>query len=249
LLGAAIAPRDAARQNLLVGLAPPSGTYWFGTDALGRDVFSRVIVGARAAFIGPLVVALGSMVIGNVLGLIAGYRGGRVDSLIMRSVDLMFALPGLLVAIVVIGAVGGGYWVAVAVLTLLFAPFDTRVIRGATLEQMPRPYVEAARTLGVPGRRIMLLHVWPNVSAVAVANTFLVFAFALVSLAGLSFLGFGAGPGEPDWGLMLAESRTILFVNPAAAFASGGMIILTATSMNLIGDWVFERLSSRGATR
>jgi peptide/nickel transport system permease protein len=161
----------------------------------------------------------------------------------------MVALPGLLVAVVVIGAIGGGYWVAVLVLALLFIPFDTRVIRGATLEQMPRPYVEAAMTLGVPGRRIMLFHVWPNVLSTTFANTFLIFAIALVSLSGLSFLGFGAGPGDPDWGLMLAENRTLLFINPAAALAPGAMIVVVATAMNLIGDWVYERLASRGVTR
>jgi peptide/nickel transport system permease protein len=247
--GSLIAPREAMEQNLTVGLIPPDSTFWFGTDVLGRDVFSRVIVGARAAVLGPLVVAFLSFALGNILGLIAGFFGGRVDSLIMRWVDLMFALPGLLVAVVVIGAVGGGYWMAVLVLALLFVPFDTRVIRGATLEQMPRPYVEAAKTLGVPGRRIMFLHVWPNVSATAFANTFLLFALSLVSLSGLSFLGFGASPGDPDWGLMLAENRTLLFINPAATLAPGGMIVVVATCMNLIGDWVYERLAARGVTR
>jgi peptide/nickel transport system permease protein len=248
-IGPAVAADAADRQNTEVGLSGPSGAHWFGTDALGRDVAARVLVGARTAFVGPLVIALGSMILGNLLGLLAGYRGGRVDALIMRWVDLMYSLPALLVLIVVIGAVGGGYWLAVALLIVLGVPFDTRVVRGATLEQAPRPYVEAARTLGVSDARIMLLHIWPNVSAVAVANTFLVFATSLVALSGLSFLGLGVHPGEPDWGVMLAESRTLLFGNPAAALAPAGMIVLTASCMNLIGDWAYERISSRGATR
>jgi peptide/nickel transport system permease protein len=248
-LGSMIAPHEAMSQNLDVGLTKPTGTYWFGTDTLGRDVFSRVIVGARAAVIGPAVVALLSFLIGNALGLVAGYFGGRTDSLIMRWVDLMLALPGLLIAVVIVGAVGGGYWMAVLVLAVLFVPFDTRVIRGATLEQMPRPYIEAAVTAGVPRRRIMLLHIWPNVSATALANTFLLFALALVALSGLSFLGFGAGPGQPDWGLMLSENRNLLFINPWASLAPAAMIVIVATSMNLIGDWVYERLTSRGVTR
>lgn len=249
VLGPVVAPHDPNRQDLQAALSSPGGAHLLGTDALGRDILSRVIAGARSAVVGPLLVAVGSMLIGNLLGLLAGYRGGRVDALIMRWVDLMYALPGLLVAIVVVGAVGGGYWMAVALLILLTAPFDTRVVRGATLEQAPRPYVEAARTLGVSDTRIMISHVWPNVAAVTVANTFLVFALALVSLAGLAFLGLGVDPGQPDWGLMLAESRRLLFDNPAAAVAPGAMIILTATSMNLIGDWLYERLSSRGAER
>jgi peptide/nickel transport system permease protein len=188
-------------------------------------------------------------VLGSILGLLAGYRGGLAEALIMRWVDLMWAVPGLLVIIVVAGAFGGGYWLAVALLIVLTTPFDTRVVRGATVEQVPRPYVEAARALGVSDRRIMFLHIWPNISPIVVANTFLIFASTLVALSGLSFLGVGSKPGTADWGLMLAEHRSLIFVNPVTSLAPGAMIALTATAVNLIGDWVYERLSSRGATR
>jgi peptide/nickel transport system permease protein len=249
IFGSVIAPKNPGLQNPLNALAKPNGSHWLGTDSLGRDVFSRLIAGARTAFIGPLVIAGGSMVLGNLLGLWAGYKGGRVDSVIMRWVDLMWSVPGLLVIIVVAGTLGGGYWQAIGLLLILTIPFDTRVVRGATLEQAPRPYVEAARTLGVPGWRIMVWHIWPNVSPVAVANAFLNFAGSLTALAGLSFLGLGVAPGTPDWGLMLSEGLQDLFVNPVAVLAPGVMIVLTATSMNLIGDWLQERLSSRGAVR
>jgi peptide/nickel transport system permease protein len=249
IFGGRIAPYDPAHQDLSNVLAKPSTAHWFGTDALGRDVFSRVIAGARSALLGPLVIALGSMLIGSVLGLTAAYRGGAVDSTIMRWVDLMWAIPSLLVIIVLAGAFGGGYWFAVGLLVVLTAPFDTRVVRGAALEQVPRPYVEAARALGVSDRRIMFFHIWPNVSPVIVANTFLVFAGSLVGLSALSFLGIGIAVGTPDWGLMLAEGKQLLFVNPVAELAPGAMIVLLATSMSLLGDWVYERLSSRGATR
>jgi peptide/nickel transport system permease protein len=249
IFGTLIAPQDPNEQNLSVALSKPTSAHWLGTDALGRDVFSRVIVGARTAFIGPFVIAAGSFLIGNMLGLFAGYKGGKADSLIMRWVDLMWSLPALLVIIVVAGAFGGGYWLAVLLLVVLTTPFDTRVVRGAALEQVPRPYVEAAKTLGVSDRRIMAFHIWPNVSGTAVANTFLVFAGSLVALSGLSFLGLGVRPGQPDWGLMLAEGRTLLFANPVASLAPGAMIVLLATSMNLIGDWLYETLSTRGATR
>lgn len=249
IFGSLIAPKDPAAQNLLVGVSPPSGEYWLGTDDLGRDVVSRTIVGARTAIIGPIVIALGAMLIGNVLGLLAGYKGGWLDAAILRWADLLYALPSLLVAIVVVGVLGGGYVVAVALLVLLMSPYDTRIVRGATLEQRPLPYVEAARTLGLPARRIMARHIWPNVLPFVVANTFLTFAVALVTLSALSFLGFGVGPGTPDWGRMLSESRTLLFDNPAAALAPGVMIVLTAATMNLIGDWFYERLSDRGRAR
>jgi peptide/nickel transport system permease protein len=249
VFGSVIAPQNPNAQNPLNALATPSGAHWLGTDSLGRDVFSRLIAGARTAFTGPLVIAVASLLVGNLLGLWAGYQGGRVDSVIMRWVDLMWSVPGLLVIIVVSGTLGGGYWLAVGLLVILTIPFDTRVVRGATLEQVPRPYVEAARTLGVPTWRIMVWHIWPNVSPVAIANAFLNFAGSLTALAGLSFLGLGVAPGTPDWGLMLSEGLQDLFVNPVAVLAPGVLIVLTATSMNLIGDWLQERLSSRGATR
>lgn len=249
ILGSLLTPQDPYAQDLLGKLAPPSGAHWLGTDALGRDVFSRVILGARSALVGPLLIALGSMLVGNVLGLLAGYRGGKVDAVIMRWVDLMWSIPSLLLIIVVQGAIGGGYWTAVALLTLLSIPLDTRVVRGAALEQASRPYVEAAKTVGVSDRRIMFLHIWPNVSAAAVANSFLVFATALVALSGLSFLGLSAEPGTADWGQMLAEERNQLFSNPVATLAPAVMIVATAASMNLIGDWLYEKLSSRGASR
>jgi peptide/nickel transport system permease protein len=249
VFGPLLAPQDPQTQHLGLVSAAPSGAHWLGTDALGRDVFSRVVVGSRTAFFGPLVIAVGSFVLGNLLGLLAGYRGGRVDALIMRWVDLMWSIPTLLVVIVVAGAIGASYWWAVVLLLVLTVPFDTRIVRGATLEQVPRPYVEAAKTLGVPGRWIVLKHIWPNISSIAIANSFLVFASSLVALAGLSFLGLGVSPGIPDWGLMLSENQTLLFANPVATIVPGVMIALTATSMNLIGDWLDDVLAGRGDGR
>lgn len=249
VFGVLLAPQSPAAQHLTVINAPPSGAHWLGTDALGRDVFSRLITGARTAFFGPLVIAAASFLLGNLLGLFAGYRGGVADAVIMRWVDFMWSLPALVILVVVAGAVGSSYWLAIVVLIVLTVPFDTRVIRGATLEQVPRPYVEAVKTLGLPRWKIMLFHIWPNVSPIAVANTCLVFAGSLVTLAGLEFLGLGLPPGTPDWGLMLSQNEALLFTNPLATIAPGLMIVLTAISMNLIGDWVYERLTSRGAAR
>lgn len=247
--GSLLAPQSPATQHLGLVNAPPSSAHWLGTDSLGRDIFSRLIAGSGTAFFGPLVIAAASFLLGNFLGLLAGYRGGIIDSVIMRWVDFMWSLPSLVVLVVIAGAVGASYWLSVAVLIVLTVPFDTRVIRGATLEQMPRLYVEAAKTLGVPRWKIMLFHVWPNVSPVAVANTFLVFAGSLVALAGLEFLGLGLPPGTPDWGLMLSQNEALLFTNPLATIAPGVLIVLTAIAMNLIGDWLHEQLTSRGEAR
>ena len=241
--GGSIAPDSPFAQRLQVGDVPPSAEFLAGTDLLGRDVLSRVIHGAWTALVGPVVIAAGAFSIATVLGLLSGYLGGAVDSAVMRWVDFMLALPGPLVAIVVVGVVGGGYWTAVTVLVILFTAPDTRIVRSAVLEQRPRPYIDAARALGVSKTRILFIHILPNVLPIILAYVVLDFAFALVNLAGLSFLGLGVEPGTPDWGRMLFENRTILFTNPVALLLPATMVILTAVSMNLIGDWLFARFT------
>ncbi|HJT13721.1 MAG TPA: ABC transporter permease [Dongiaceae bacterium] len=243
LFGSSVAPDSPFTQRLEVGDTPPSAEFLAGTDLLGRDVLSRVIYGAWTALVGPIIVAVGAWIIATVLGLVSGYLGGMVDSAIMRWVDFMLALPAPLIAIVVVGVVGGGYWTAVMVLIILFTAPDTRIVRSAVLEQRPQPYIDAARALGISKTRILFVHILPNVLPIILAYVVLDFAFALVNLAGLSFLGLGVEPGTPDWGRMLFENRTILFTNPVALLLPAAMVILTAVSMNLIGDWLFERLT------
>jgi peptide/nickel transport system permease protein len=245
IFGSAITPHDPDEQRLFVGDTTPSAEFWAGTDLLGRDVASRSIVGARTALVGALVISVGAFAIATVLGLLSGYQGGATDAVVMRGTDLMLALPALLIAIVVVGIIGGGFWVAVLVLILLFAAPDTRIVRSAVLEQRPLPYVEAARTLGVSKPRIMFGHILPNILPIILAYVVLDFAFALVSLAGLSFLGLGVAPGAADWGRMLAENKGLLFSNPWAAVVPAVLIILTAAAMNLVGDWMYDRFSLR----
>jgi peptide/nickel transport system permease protein len=249
LFGSLFAPFGANAQNLISATQGPSAHHLLGTDDFGRDILSRIIVGARAAVIGPALIAVGALIIGNALGLIAGYVGGRVDYVIMRLSDLVWALPGLLIAIVVVGVIGGGYYVAVTVLVVLTFPVDARIVRGATLQQRNMPYVEAARTLGIAPWRVMLRHIWPNLLPLVMANTFLNFAFSLVSLSGLSFLGLGVPLNTPDWGGMLAQNLSLLQNNAMATLGPAIALLLTAVSMNLIGDWIYERLSDRGRAR
>ncbi len=245
VFGTAITPHDHEEQRLLVSDTPPSTEFWAGTDQLGRDVFSRTIIGARPALVGAVAVSVGAFAIATVLGLASGYLGGGVDAGVMRWADLMLALPGLLIAIVVVGVFGGGFWVAVLVLILLFAAPDTRIVRSAVLQQRPLPYIEAARTLGVSKPRVMFGHILPNILPIIFAYVVLDFAFALVALAGLSFLGLGIEPGAADWGRMLSENRNLLFSNPWAAVVPAVLIILTAAAMNLVGDWMYDRFSLR----
>lgn len=249
LLGVHIAPADPDAQNLLLGAQGPSAAHWFGTDSAGRDILSRVIVGARHAMIGPLLIAGLSAVIASALGLLAGYRGGWVDSFVMRTADLLYAFPALLVVIVLVGVIGGGYFAAVLILVLLTWPGDARVLRGATLEQRTLPYVDAAKTLGLGRTAIIVRHVWPNVLPLVVTNMFLDFAYAIVALSSLAYLGLGVAPGSPDWGLMISENFSLLGVNPLAVLAPGIALVLLAASMNVLGDYAYERLSDRGRAR
>jgi peptide/nickel transport system permease protein len=249
VLGTAIAPKPPDAQDLSAGLQGPSGAHLLGTDDSGRDILSRLIAGARLAVVGPAIAIVGACAIGTVLGLIAGYFGGWREAAIMRTVDFVYALPALLVAIVLIGVLGGGYAVAVGILLVFTGLMDTRLVRGVTLGQRGLPYVDAARTLGLSRRQIMFRHIWPNVLPVIVANSFLNFAYALVALSALSFLGLGTAPGEADWGRMLSDNLSLIEGNPAAALAPGIALVLLAVAMNLLGDWVYELLAGRGRAR
>jgi peptide/nickel transport system permease protein len=246
LFGTSIAPHDPAQFDLTHVGQRPSTSHPFGTDQLGRDVLSRVIAGARTPVIGALAIAIGVAAVGSLIGLIAGYLGGLLETIIMRWVDLMISLPGLLVAIVVVSVLGGSYWFAVALLVFFFSPFEVRMVRGLTLDQRTRAYVEAARASGLPTWRVMARHIWPNNLAIVLSDAFLNFAFALVSLSTLSFLGLGVALGTPDWGRMLFEARDVLFQNPMAAIAPALLIGLTAASVATLGDAWFQLRTSRG---
>jgi peptide/nickel transport system permease protein len=248
LFGSLIEPHDPASQDLFHTSAGPGSQHWLGTDGLGRDILSRMIAGAGAAITGPLVVALTGLLAASGLGILSGYMGGVIDMVIQRFVDFMFALPGLLIAIVIVGVVGGGYWLAVMVLSLLNFAGGVRILRGATLEQRALPYVEAARTLGVPRHRIMYRHIWRNISPIVFANAALDFALALVALSSLSYLGLGTSPGQPEWGRMLAENQPLLFTNPLGVLTPGLAIVLFATAVTVIGDWFYDRFSFSGRT-
>lgn len=249
IFGTWVAPHDPDAQDLLLGTTGPSGGHWFGTDDLGRDVFSRVVAGTSSSVVGPIVFAIGVVVLGGTLGVIAGYTGGWLGAVIARWVDLMWALPAFLVTIMLLGVIGGGYWGAVAVLIVLNCAWDCRLLRGAAIEQRGLPYIEAARTLGLGRSRIIVRHIAPNVLPIAVTSFCLDFASGLTVMAGLAFLGFGLAPGTANWGTMINENREILFENPAASLAPAGMVIITAIAMELIGNWTYSRLSERGKSR
>ncbi len=240
---------DPSQIDVLARLEMPSAQHLAGTDSLGRDVFSRVVAGTRAAVGGPLVIALGAMTIATLLGVLMGYHRGWLDLVLGRTIDVLWALPGLLIVIVVVGVIGGGYWAAVAVLTVLFVPEPLRLVRAATIEQTVKPYIEATQMLGLPTGRVLLRHLLPNLYPVLVANFFLSFTYGISGLASLSFLGLGDGPGSTNWGRLLSENRADVFSNPWAAIAPALAIILTAVAANLVGGALYERLASQGRAR
>ena len=221
----------------------PRAHHLLGTDGLGRDVLSRLIVGARAAVVGPLLVASTTVVIGTVLGVLAAMRAGVVDMLISRFVELVYAMPALLMAIVVVGILQGGYFVALGVFVFFSVPTAIRLVRSAALAQIGLPYLDAARTVDVGETRLLFMHLVPNVLSTVVTTFLLDYVGALVGLSSLSFLGLGVTPGHADWGLMLAENRNVLDLSPWASLAPVLGIILTASAVTILGDRAYDRLT------
>ncbi len=246
LFGQWLTPYSPTAQNLALSSTGPNHAHWLGTDSLGRDVLSLIIAGSRVAVVGPLVIALGCVLFGASLGILAGFKGGVLDAAINRFADLLFALPGLVIIIVIVGVIGGGYWFAVFVLMALSVPVEIRLVRSAASVVARLPYIEAARTIDISNTRIMFRHVLPNVLPTIIATFLLDLVGALISLSSLAYLGLGVPPGTADWGSLLQEGQNLLYTNPWLSIAPGLMIVLTATSLTLIGDWVYDRYSLRG---
>lgn len=238
---------SATKQSILDSLLPPgSAGHLLGTDELGRDVLLLTLAGTGSAIVGPVVIAAGSMILAIIIGTIAGYLRGPIDWIVGRVVDILLSLPVMLVAIVVAGIFGAGYWVTVAMLVLLFCPSDIRIIRAGVTEQAPRPYIEAAQMLSLSPARIMFRHIVPNVWPLIMTNFMLNLAIALVTLSSLSFLGIGVSPGTPDWGRQITDGRGILSDNPAMLLVPAILIVLVAMAINVLGDHLGERLRERG---
>lgn len=237
--------QDAAlHQDILsASLSPGVEGHLLGTDQLGRDVLLLTIAGTASAIVGPVVIAVGSMLLGILFGTLSGYRGGLLDGTVGRVTDILLALPVLLAAIVIGGVFGGGYWSVAALLIVLFCPTDIRIIRSAVIEQAPRPYVEAAQMLSLSRRRIMFGHILPNVRSLVITNMLLNVGFAMVTLSSLSYLGVGVRPGSADWGRQISDGREIMFTNPAAVLAPALLLIVATCAITVLGDWVGDRLA------
>ena len=242
-------PYDPAFISPAESLQGPSATHLLGTDQLGRDVFSRVIAGARTAFLAPLALACGSVVLSLALAILAGFVGGRVDDLISRAIDVLYSIPSLIVAIVVVGVTGGGFVMALIVLLIFGLPTNVRVLRAAVLERVQLPYMEAARTVGLSTTRIVFTQLLPALTPLIVTSLFIQFTYGVVEVSSLSFLGLGVPLGPPDWGRMLFENRAALSSNVWATAAPGIGIVALAVSANIVGDWIFNRFENASRQR
>ena len=240
-----LAPADPLKQVLSTRLDPPSAAHWLGTDQLGRDILSRMIYGARISLlIGVVVVGLAASV-GTFVGLVAGYAGGWLDEGLMRLTDVFFAFPALILAMAISGALGPSLTNAMIAIAAVSWPVYARLVRAQVLSLREREYVEAARSLGAPAERIVWGHILPNTLAPLLVQASFDMGGAILSAAGLSFIGFGTQPPTAEWGVMISEGRNYIATHSWLSLFPGLAILLTVAAFNLIGDGLRDALDPR----
>lgn len=243
--GAWLAPYDPSELNAGPPIVGPTGEHWFGTDELGRDQLSRVISAARVAVgVSAISVSL-ALVLGGVLGIIAGYAGGWTDKILVRTMDVMFSFPTLLLAIVILAVLGPGLVTASLAIAIVYTPRFARVARGATLGVRNDLYIEAARLSGVRPTRIATRHVIPNITAPMTVIAALSMSTAQLAYAALSFLGLGTNPPQADYGSMLARARNLMTIAPWMVIFPSIALILLIVGFNLFGDALRDVLDPR----
>jgi peptide/nickel transport system permease protein len=245
-----LAPFDPREQNLSLlkeGCCPgPSADHFFGVDELGRDELSRVIYGARFSLLIGIVSVTVGFVLGSFLGAVSGFFGGAVDSVIMRITDIWLTIPGFLMAIGIVALLGPGLWQIMIAIGIINVPLFARLLRGAVLAQRENDFVLAARSVGVPRRQILGTHILPNAISPVIVQGTLALATAIIDAAGLGFLGLGPqDPSTPEWGTMLTNTVRFLQTAPHLAIIPGLAIVITAISINLIGDGLREALDPK----
>jgi peptide/nickel transport system permease protein len=226
----------AGKTNVDNTMLAPSSEHIFGTDRLGRDMLSRVIVGARPALIVPICVVAFAVLLGAPLGAIAGYKGGWVDEVIMRITDLFLAFPSLLLAMAIVLALGRGLGSAAVALVISWWPWYTRLVRGVTISLRQRYFVEAAQAIGVSDWVIILRHILPNTISPILVQATVDMGTVILAMGGLAFLGLGTQPPNPDWGLMVSDGRTYILNQWWIATFPGLAIFIVVLAFNLLGD-------------
>ncbi|MFD0341156.1 ABC transporter permease [Streptomyces sp. NPDC127117] len=246
LLASWVAPYDPNAVDLGNAMAAPSSEHWLGVDAAGRDTLSRLLLGARTSLLGPLGVVVFSTLAGVVVGMAAGWRGGWLDSVLSRSTELVFAFPGMLLAILIISVHGEGLLAPVVALSVAYLPYVSRLTRSLVLAERKRPYVSAYQVQGHSALQICLRHILPNIAPVVLAQSTINFGYALMDLAGLSFLGLGIPALTPDWGRMVFDGQTaIQYGYPLSAILPCVFIVLTVVAFNVVGERWADRVARR----
>lgn len=243
VFGPLLAPQDPESFNFGARFAPPSAEFLFGTDWFGRDLFSRVLVGARSTVLLAILATFIGTASGALIGIFSGFVGGWVDELIMRTIDAIMAIPGLLLALMILTVLGSSSLNAVIAIGIAFAPGMARISRSTTLAVRELDYVSAARARGEGKLWIIFAEILPNMVAPVIVEATIRVAFAIMTLATLSFLGLGAQPPSPEWGLMIADAREHMFRSPWPILAPGISIALVAIAFNLLGDGLRDVLN------
>ncbi|MFB7617855.1 ABC transporter permease [Kitasatospora sp. NPDC056181] len=248
LLAPWLAPYDPNDVDLSGALAGPSADHLLGADAAGRDTLSRLLLGARTSLLGPLGVVAFSTVAGVLVGVAAGWRGGWLDSVLSRSTELVFAFPGMLLAILIVSVYGEGLLAPVIALAIAYLPYVSRLTRSLVLAERERPYISAYKVQGHSALQICLRHVLPNIAPIVLAQSTINFGYALMDLAGLSFLGLGVPVLTPDWGRMVFDGQTaIQHGYPLSAVLPCVLIVLTVVAFNVVGERWADRFARRAA--
>ncbi len=245
LLAPLLAPYDPLKNNLEAALQSPNSTYWVGTDELGRDVFSRLIYGSRYALTIGVVGTILGLLGGVPWGMLAGYHRGRVETILMRVVDIFLAFPGILLALGIISVLGTGTLNVIVAVGMFSMPTFARIAHGTVISIKEFTYVEAAIASGASTARILLRHVLPNCLAPLIVQASLRVATGILVAAGLSFLGLGVQPPTPEWGAMLSRGRIYVRSAPWLAIAPGLCIMIMVMGFNLLGDHLRDRLDPK----
>ena len=232
-------------QNVANRLKPPSAAHWFGTDAYGRDIFARVVHGARISIVIGLAATVGSVCISGILGSIAGYYGGRVDNVIMRVLDTFLAIPGELLAMAIVASLGPSMTNLLIAVTIARIPPFTRVIRSSILTVIDQDYIEAAIASGARDSYIIVKNILPNAMGPIIIQATMGVGRMILTAAGMSFIGMGVQPPLPEWGSMLAEGRDFMRYSPYITLFPGLAIILTSLALNLLGDGLRDALDPK----
>ncbi|MBL1111739.1 ABC transporter permease [Streptomyces sp. 110] len=241
-----LAPQDPTYGDLRSGLVGPSAGHWLGTDQGGHDTFSALVEGSRTSLVGPLTVVLFSTVTGIAVGLFTAWRGGWVDTVIGRLIDVLFAFPALLVAILAVAVFGKGMTAPVIAMSLAYMPYTARLVRGLALQEQARPYIAAYRVQGHSGMFVAVRRLLPNIGPTVLAQSTVNFGYALLDLAALSFLGLGVQPPTPDWGAMINQSQAaVLQGQPLSSIVPAVAVVLVVVAFNVVGENFGDRLAGR----